>query len=436
MMKVTILGTGYVGLSVGAGFADFGLQVTCADIDASRIQNLQRGSVPIFEPGLEELVKRHLKSQRLCFTTDLRGAIRAAQVIFITVGTASLPDGSTDLSQVEMAGKEIAQNLDGFKLLVLKSTVPVGTCRRFEELIRSHSMKGVEFEVASNPEFLREGSAVQDFMRPDRVVIGAQTERGAGILREIYRPLYLIETPFVFTTLETAELIKYAANSFLAVKISFTNEIANLCDAFHADVHVVAKAMGLDQRIGSKFLHPGPGFGGSCLPKDCRALVHMARQAGIECSLVESALNVNDRQYTRVIRKLKDGLGTLADKTVAIWGLSFKPNTSDIRESRAIAICQDLLKEGCTLRVYDPVAQEGAQRVLGHVEIRYCCSPVEAVEGADGVVLATEWNEFRNLDLSVIKSRMRGDVFVDARNVYEIETAKSVPFRYFGIGRG
>lgn len=434
-MKLTILGSGYAGLVAGAGFADFGLEVTCADIDETRVRKLQTGSVPFFEPGLEELIKRHLARERLHFTGDMGIAIRSADVIFIAVGTASLPDGSADLSQIEAAAKDIAANLNGFKLIVLKSTAPVGTTSHLRELIRGKLNRPADFEVAFNPEFLREGSAVEDFMRPNRVVLGVDSERASKILREIYRPLYLIETPFVLTNLETAELIKYAANCFLAVKISYINEIANLCDAFHSDVRVVARAIGLDRRIGPKFLHPGPGFGGSCFPKDCRAMVHMAHLAGVDCSLVESALDVNNRQYLRVTEKLREGLGSLREKTIAIWGLSFKPNTDDIRESRAISICQSLLKNECKLRVYDPVSNEKARQVLGDTAVVYCGEPGEAAEQADAIVLATEWNEFRNLDLSAVKNRMAGNLFVDPRNVYEIEVIRSLGFRYIGLGR-
>jgi UDPglucose 6-dehydrogenase len=434
-MKITCLGMGYVGLVAGAGLADFGLEVTCADVDAARIRELQAGRLPIFEPGLEELVQRHLDRGRLVFSTEIGASIQSSQVVFIAVGTPGLPDGTVDLSQIELAAQQVASNLNGFKLIVMKSTVPVGTTRRLRELIRCHLTKPLEFEVASNPEFLREGSAVEDFMHPNRVVIGTEGERGQEILREIYRPLYLIETPFVFTTLETAELIKYAANSFLAIKVSFINEIANLCDAFHADVHVVAKAMGLDKRIGPKFLHPGPGFGGSCLPKDCRALVQMARQVEEQCLLVASALSVNSCQYRRVIKKLKEGLGSLSGKTIAVWGLSFKPNTDDVRESTALSICKGLLEERCQLRVYDPVANSQARVVLDPTDVRYCSGPEDAAFGADAVVLATEWNEFRNLDLGGIKRRMRGDVLVDARNVYESDRVRKLGFRYFGMGR-
>ncbi len=434
-MKLTIVGTGYVGLVTGSGFADLGMEVTCVDIDEARIRQLQNGHVPFFEPGLQDLVKRYVERGRLRFTRDLGGAVRNSQVVFITVGTPGRPDGTPDLSQIDSVGMEIAENLDGFKLIVMKSTAPVGTARRLGALIRSQRSPEADIEVAANPEFLREGSALEDFMRPNRVIIGTETERGAKILKEIYRPLYLIETPFVFTTLETAELIKYAANSFLAIKISYINEIANLCDALNIDAHIVAKALGMDRRIGPKFLHPGPGFGGSCFPKDCRALVQMGRQVNVELSLVDTALRVNARQYHVVLRKLRDGLGALKGKTIAVWGLSFKPNTNDIRESTAIMMCQALLKEGCLLRTYDPVACAEALPVLDAVEVCYCRGPLEAVEGADAVVLATEWNEFRNLDLAEVKRLMRGDVLVDSRNVYDIEMVKSLGFRYFGVGR-
>jgi UDPglucose 6-dehydrogenase len=434
--KVAVVGAGYVGVVSGAGLADFGVDVTCVDIDEDRIRMLQGGSVPFFEPGLPDMVRRHLETQRLRFTTDLRQAFKDSLMIFITVGTPGLPDGSADLSQIENLGREIGRLMDGFKLVVTKSTAPVGTARKLAAIIRESQTTAYDFEVASNPEFLREGSALQDFMHPDRIIIGTQSERAAAMLREIYRPLYLIETPFVFTTVETAELIKYAANAFLSVKISFINEIANLCEVLGADVQVVAKALGMDKRIGPKFLHAGPGFGGSCFPKDCRALARMARQAGGECLLVDAALKVNGRQYQVIIRKLEQGLGSLKNKTIAVWGLSFKPNTNDIRESTALAICQALLESGCRLRVFDPVANEDAKKVLSHASALFCDSARHAAENADALVLATEWNEFRNVDLADIKALMKGTTLVDARNVYDLEAARKVGFRYFGVGRG
>ncbi len=434
-MKLTVVGTGYVGLVTGSGFADLGMEVTCVDIDESRIRLLESGQVPFFEPGLQDLVKRYVERGRLRFTRDLGSAVRQSQVVFVTVGTPGRPDGTPDLSAVEAVGQEIAANLNGFKLIVMKSTAPVGTARRLGDLIRNHAVSQADIEMAANPEFLREGSALEDFMRPNRVIIGTEGERGAKVLKEIYRPLYLIETPFVFTTLETAELIKYAANSFLAIKISYINEIANLCDALNIDAHIVAKALGMDRRISPKFLHPGPGFGGSCFPKDCRALVEMGRQANVELSLVDTALRVNSRQPQVVLHKLREGLGALEGKTIGVWGLSFKPNTNDIRESTAIVICQALLKEGCQLRAYDPVVCAEAQSILEAGRVRFCQGPQEAAEGADAVVLATEWNEFRNLDLAEVKRAMRGDVLVDSRNVYDIDMVKSLGFRYYGVGR-
>ncbi len=434
-MKLAVVGTGYVGLVTGSGFADLGLEVTCVDIDEGRVRQLQSGQVPFFEPGLQDLVKRYVERGSLKFTRDLGAAVRNSQVVFITVGTPGRPDGTPDLSAVEAAAKEIARNLDGFKLIVMKSTAPVGTARRVGELVRSQRGPEADFEMASNPEFLREGSALEDFMRPNRVVIGTEGERGARILKEIYRPLYLIETPFIFTTLETAELIKYAANSFLAVKISYINEIANLCDALNIDAHTVAKAVGMDRRIGPKFLHPGPGFGGACLPKDCRALVNMARQVGVSSMLLQATLDVNACQYEVIVRKLQHGLGALAGKTIAVWGLAFKPNTNDVRESTAIAICQALLQEGCDLRVYDPVVCAEAEAILDQGPVCFCRGPIETAQDADAVVLATEWNEFRNLDLAEVKRAMRGNVLVDSRNVYDVGMVKSLGFRYFGVGR-
>ncbi len=437
-MYITIIGTGYVGLVVGAGFADFGLMATCVDVDQDKIRLLDQGKVPIFEPGLEELVRRNIERRRLSFSADVKQAIKNSLVIFVTVGTDPNPDGVADLSQIWSAGDLIAESMDEYKVVTIKSTVPVGTAARLDARIRQRLARPLEFDVVSNPEFLREGSAVEDFFRPNRIVIGSSSDRAAAIMKDICRPLYLIETPFVFTTWESAELIKYAANAFLALKVSFVNELANLCDAVgpSADIHVIARALGLDRRIGPKFLHPGPGFGGYCFPKDTLALSQTARSYGEEFRTVEAAIAVNDRQFLRVIEKLRKGLGALAGKVIAVLGLAFKPNTDDVRESRAVKICQALLAEECALRVFDPVAMATARRVLNSDRVLYCSDSYEAIEGCDAVVVATEWNEFRNLDLDAIKKRMRGDLLLDARNIFDVAKAKSIGFRYYGMGRG
>ena len=437
-MHITVVGTGYVGLVAGAGLADLGLMVSCVDVNQEKIQMLQEGKIPIYEPGLEERVRRNRERGRLQFSVDISEAIKNSLVIFVAVGTDAGPDGVPDLSQVWSVADQIADCLDEYKVVVVKSTVPVGTAARLRDRIRQRLGRPQEFDVVFNPEFLREGSAVEDFFHPNRIVIGTSSDRAAAIMKDIYRPLYLIQTPFVVTTWESAELIKYAANAFLALKISFINEMANLCDAIGpaADVHVVAHAMGLDPRIGSKFLHPGPGFGGYCLPKDTRALSQIARDFGTEFRTVDALIAVNDEQFHRVIEKLESGLGGLKGKCVAVLGLSFKPNTDDIRESRAVRICQALLEEKCELRVFDPAAMVQARRALTGDRILFCTDSYEAVQGCDAVVFSTEWNEFRNLDLSTLQGRMRGDVLVDARNIFEPARVKEAGFHYYGIGRG
>jgi UDPglucose 6-dehydrogenase len=436
-MNVTVLGAGYVGLVASAGLADFGLNVTTADIDPEKIRLLSQGQLPFFEPQLAEIVQRNIQVGRLRFSTDVGGTIADSQVIFIAVGTDAGPGGMPDMRYVWAAADTLAERMNGYKVIVMKSTVPVGTGAELQKRIASRLQSPVEFDVVSNPEFLREGSAVEDFFHPNRVVIGTNSERAAAVMRDIYRPLYLIETPFVFTTRESAELIKYAANSFLALKVSFVNELANLCDAVgpSADIHVVAKALGLDRRIGPKFLHPGPGFGGYCFPKDTRALCQIARQFGVEIKTIEAAVAVNDAQFLHVVAKVRTGLGGLKGKTVAVLGLSFKPNTDDVRESRSIAICKALLDEGASIRAYDPVAAEQCARVLHHERLTYCKDSYSSAEGCDALVVATEWNEFRNVDMARIKSLMRGDLLIDARNIYESSKAKAAGFRYFGVGR-
>jgi UDPglucose 6-dehydrogenase len=436
-MHITVVGTGYVGLVAGAGLADLGLMVSCVDVNQEKIRMLQEGKIPIYEPGLDELVRRSCQRGRLHFSVDISEAMKNSLVIFIAVGTDAAPDGLPDLSQVWSVADQIADCLDEYKVVVVKSTVPVGTAAKLRDRIRQRLGRPQEFDVVFNPEFLREGSAVEDFFHPNRIVIGTSSDRAAAIMKDIYRPLYLIQTPFVVTTWESAELIKYAANSFLALKISFINEMANLCDAIGpaADVHVVAHALGLDPRIGSKFLHPGPGFGGYCLPKDSRALSHIAKGFGQEFKTVDALIAVNDEQFRRVIEKLESGLGHLEGKRVAVLGLSFKPNTDDIRESRAVRICQVLLERKCELRVFDPAAMAQARRALAGDSTVFCADSYEAVQGCDAVVFSTEWNEFRNLDLSGLKARMRGDVLVDAKNIFEPARVKEAGFRYYGMGR-
>jgi UDPglucose 6-dehydrogenase len=436
-MHITMIGSGYVGLVTGAGLADLGLTVSCVDKDEEKIGMLRQGMVPIYEPGLEDLVRRNQASGRLKFSTDLTAAVQSSQVNFIAVGTDAGEDGVPDLSQVLSVADAIADCMDEYKIIVVKSTVPVGTSAQVDQRIRARLKRPREFEVAANPEFLREGAAVEDFFHPNRIVIGTRSDRAAALMKDLYRPLYLIQTPFVMTTWECAELIKYAANSYLAVKISFINEIANLCDSIGegADVHAVAHALGLDPRIGSKFLHPGPGFGGYCLPKDTRAFLHIAKKFGEEVKIVEAAVAVNNRQYLRLLGKLKKDLDPLKGKIVAVLGLSFKPKTDDIRESRSIAICQALLQEGCALRVFDPAAMDRARLTLGSKAVTYCTDAYQAAESADALLVGTEWNEFRNLDLGKIRASMHGQTLVDAKNILDPQQAVGLGFHYHGVGR-
>ncbi len=437
-MNLGVIGTGYVGLVSGACFADFGHSVICVDSDASRVDTLTRGEVPFYEPGLAEIVKRNAAAGRLRFTTSVAEAVDGALVVFLAVGTPQSDNGEADLSQVDAAAREIAARLDGYRVIVTKSTVPVGTGVRLRELIAAHRTKPVAFDVVSNPEFLREGSAVNDFMRPDRVVIGTSSDQAAAIMREIYRPLYLIETPIVMTDVETSETIKYASNAFLAVKISFINEIANLCDRTGADVHVVAKGMGLDKRIGPKFLHPGPGYGGSCFPKDTHALAAIGRHRGVTQRIVETAIEVNRAQRDVVMDKLRQAAGGLEGKVVAVLGLAFKPNTSDVRESPALDICRRIVAEGGRVRGFDPVAATEAAHALADLAdgVQYANDAYEAASGADALVVMTEWNEFRSLDMARLKSLVRCAALVDARNVVEPEAAKRAGFTYVAMGRG
>lgn len=432
-MHISVLGTGYVGLVTGSCFAEFGLNVTCMDVDAGRVQQLERGEVPFYEPGLAALVTKGLQSGRLTFTTDLNQAVDTALVLFIAVGTPSNLDGSADLSYMDEVARSIGSRMTGYKVVATKSTVPVGTATRVREIIKAHQSKPVNFDVAANPEFLREGSAIEDFMRPDRVVIGVESEQAAAILKDLYRPLYLIETPFVVTTVQTAEVIKYASNVFLATKISFINEVANLCELVDANVQTVAKAMGLDKRIGSKFLHAGPGFGGSCFGKDTAALVHIGETAGYAMKLAATTKRVNEQQRARMVDKIRDAVNGVQGKTLALLGLSFKPNTDDLRDSPALMIAEHLMKEGCSIRAYDPEGLAGALNALPG--LIGCQDAYDAMTGADAVVLATEWNQFRNLDLERMKSLLRMPVFIDLRNVYDPERVAACGFHYVSVGR-
>jgi UDPglucose 6-dehydrogenase len=434
-MHVAVIGTGYVGLVTGAGLADFGLSVTCVDIDEAKIQALRDGQVPIYEIGLEEILRRNVKNHRLAFSSDLKSAVEQALVIFIAVGTPEGIDGEPDLSQVRSVASSLAEYIDDYKVIVTKSTVPVGTGKKVRAWIEEGLKRPTKFDVVSNPEFLREGSAIEDFMRPNRVVIGSESEQAAAIVKDIYRPLYLIETPFLMTSLETAELIKYASNAFLATKISFINEMANLCNRVGADIHDVARGMGLDKRIGSKFLHPGPGFGGSCFPKDVAALCSMGRKFENPMRIAEAVLEVNHQQKARVVAMMEDGLAGVSDRTIGVWGLAFKPNTDDIRESPIVSICQRLLELQARLQVYDPVAMTNARAVLGEANTRYCPDAYEAVSGAEALLIGTEWNEFRNVDLQKVKSLMKVSILFDVRNIFEPPRIRSFGFQYFGMGR-
>ena len=435
-MNIAMIGAGYVGLVSGACFAEFGASVACIDVDASKIARLDQGRMPIYEPGLDELVRRNVEQGRLRFTTAFDGSVGDAELIFIAVGTPSRRgDGHADLSFVYDAVRQIAPLLRNYSVVVDKSTVPIGTARQVERIIAEVNPEA-DFDVASNPEFLREGAAIGDFMRPDRVVIGVESRRAEEKLRALYRPLNLVEVPLVVTSLETAELIKYAANAFLATKISFINEMAALCEAVGADVHAVARGIGLDGRIGRKFLHPGPGYGGSCFPKDTLALVRTAQEFGTPSRIIESVVEVNAAQRRRMIAKIRTALGgSEAGKVIAVLGLTYKPETDDVRESPSLAILPPLVEKGARVRATDP---HGIAEARGHLPdaIEYVDDVYETFEGADAVVLLTEWNAYRGLDLEEVKRRMRGNVFIDLRNVYEPGPMGAAGFEYTCVGRG
>ena len=433
-MKIAVIGTGYVGLVSGACFAEFGLEVTCADIDQSKIDTLNGGQVPFYEPGLLEKIEHGRRENRISFTTDVGGAISGSQVVFIAVGTPANRDGSTNLSAIDSVASDIGEHLNSYKVIATKSTVPPRTGERIRSIIEERVGSSGEFDVVSNPEFLREGSAIEDFMRPDRIVIGAESDRAVEIMKELYGPLYLIETPFVVTNVATAEMIKYASNAFLATKIMFINEIANLCEPVGADVHQVARAMGLDGRISSKFLHPGPGFGGSCFPKDVSSLVATAREHDYEFLIGEAALEANRRQRALMVQKIARAVGDLEGKRVAMLGLSFKPNTDDMRDSPTIDIVRGLVDGGAEVHAYDPAAMDNARHVFGD-SIHYAAGTYEACHEADVVVIATEWNQFRNLDLERLCGMVRAPIMVDLRNVYRRRRVTEAGFEYHAVGR-
>ena len=481
-MNISIIGTGYVGLVTGTCLADFGLSVTCVDQDERKINLLNSSGVPIYEPNLAPLIEKNISAGRLTFTTDLKNAVKQSKVIFIAVGTPSNNDGSANLKQIEKVAQQIATSLNDYKVIVNKSTVPIGTAAKIKEIINKYqtlSLRTTEgsaaipssvipakagihpsviareqndrsnpnlnrrtgvspvypipFDIVSNPEFLREGSAVYDFTHPDKIVIGTTSPKALKIMQEIYRPLYLIDTPFVITNPETTELIKYACNAFLATKITFINEIANLCDKVGADVHQIAKAMGLDGRISPKFLHPGPGYGGSCFPKDTEALYHFASTCGYEFKLLKGVISANKRQRELMVEKIKHHLGSLKGKTIGVLGLAFKQNTDDIRKSPSIDIIQLLLKEEAQIKCFDPLAMDNSRKILPN--LTYCQDEYETSRDSDALVIATEWNQFRNLDLIKIKKLLKNPILLDLRNLYDPATLKSLGFIYEGVGR-
>ena len=432
-MQIAVIGTGYVGLVSGACFAEFGIHVTCVDVDEEKINKLNNNIIPIYEPGLDQVVEKNVNAGRLEFTTDLKSAVEKSKVVFFAVGTPPKDDGSPDMSYYQQAAEDVAGAINDYKVLVTKSTVPVGTGKWLKSFVSERLKNGADFGVASNPEFLREGAAIQDFMRPDRVVIGSNEPEAIEVMKELYRPLYLIETPIVITSLEAAELIKYAANAFLATKITFINEVANLCDAIGCDVHDVARGMGMDNRIGRKFLHPGPGYGGSCFPKDTRALTTVADQFGVETRIVDAVIEANEFQRQAMIPKIEKLVGGLEGKKIGMLGLSFKPETDDMRESPAIEIVRELIARGASICAFDPVAMEESKHYIKGIE--YAHDEYDALRDADALVIVTEWNQFRSLDLEKVKTLLKSPKIADHRNIYEPEDMRELGFEYVGVGR-
>ena len=434
MKKITVIGTGYVGLVSGAGISDFGHRVTCADIIESKIELLKSGKIPIYEPGLYELVDRNVNAGRLSFTTKIDEAIQQADVIFIAVGTPQGDNGEANISAVESVARSIGKNLNNYKVICTKSTVPVGTGDILCELIRENMVDGCEFDYVSNPEFLREGSAVKDFLWPDRVVIGASSIKAFNIMKEVYRPLYVNEKPILHTNVATAEMIKYAANAFLALKISYINEVANLCEAVGADVHLVAKGMGQDGRISPKFLHPGPGFGGSCFPKDTQAFATLSRKKGVPMNTIDAAITTNNIQKTRMVEKLNNLIGgDFSGKTIGVLGLAFKPSTDDVRESSSIGMIQSILDGSGKVKAYDPIANKSMQNIFPDLD--YLHSWEETCDGVDAMVIMTDWNEFRGMNLKKLKKIMKTPLVLDTRNILSMDKLSEYGFQFDNVGR-
>ena len=434
MKNIAVVGTGYVGLVTGAGISDFGNKVCCLDIDKEKIKLLNKGEIPIYEPGLKALVHRNVKSKRLTFSNDIEESIRCAEVIFIAVGTPEQKSGKADISAVLQVAESIGKNLNNYKVICTKSTVPVGTGKQIIDVINKNNQNNIQFDYCSNPEFLREGKAVSDFLRPDRVVLGVSSKKAYDYMRNIYRPLYINKTPLINTTIETAEMIKYAANAFLALKISYINEVANLCDEIGADINVVSEALGSDGRISPKFLHPGPGFGGSCFPKDTKALVQVAKKYELNMYTVDAAIKTNNYQRIRMFNKIEDLLeGNLKNKKIAVLGLSFKQETDDVRESAAIDIILELINREVSIKAYDPVANDSMKKLIPDIE--YKLNWQSAVKECDAVIIMTEWNEFRGMNLEELKELMFTPIILDTRNILNISELKRLEFKFDNVGR-
>ena len=434
MKNIAVVGTGYVGLVTGAGISDFGSKVCCLDIDIEKIKLLNNGKIPIYEPGLKDLVDRNIKSKRLTFSNDIEESIKYAEIIFIAVGTPENKSGEADISAILQVAELIGKNLNNYKLICTKSTVPVGTGKQIINVINKHKQNNIQFDYCSNPEFLREGKAVSDFLRPDRVVLGVSSKKAYDYMKDIYRPLYINKTPLINTTIETAEMIKYAANAFLALKISYINEVANLCDEIGADINVVSEALGSDGRISPKFLHPGPGFGGSCFPKDTKALVKIAKKYELNMNTIDAAIKTNNYQRRRMFNKIENLLeGDLKNKKIAVLGLSFKQETDDVRESAAIEIILELINREVSINAYDPVANDSMKKLIPDIE--YKLNWQSAVKGCDAVVIMTEWNEFRGLNLEELKELMFTPIILDTRNILNISELKRLEFKFDNVGR-